>query len=123
MFEPSMGTPSSDVDLLLRRAIAEKLLIRFVLNGCVRIVEPHDYGIRNGVCQLLVYQIDGQSNSGPLPAWRWVRVDGASGFQLLDRTFAGGRVAPSGEHARWDRVFARVAPAAAHRTSRRRKAR
>jgi hypothetical protein len=106
-----MDLPSREVDLLIRGAIAERRLIRFMLKGCLRIAEPHDYGIRDGECQLLVYQLAGQSSSGPVPAWRWVRVAGASDFQLLDRTFAGGRTTPSGQHARWDRVFARVAPA------------
>src|SRR5437016_10106156 len=118
-----MELPSREVDLLVRAAIAERRLIRFMLNGCLRIAEPHDYGIRNGVCELLVYQIAGQSNSGAIPEWRCVRVAAASRVEMLDRTFAGGRKTPSGQHLRWDRLFARVAPGPEQRTSRRRTAR
>lgn len=38
----------------------------------MRIAEPHDYGIRDGVAQLLVFQVGGESRSGTLPNWRWV---------------------------------------------------
>jgi hypothetical protein len=106
-----MDSTPSEVDLLVRTAIAERRLIRFMLNGCLRIAEPHDYGIRNGVAQLLVYQIEGQSHSGRIPEWRWVRLAVASNFEVLDRTFAGGRPAPSGRHSQWDRIFVRVTPA------------
>jgi hypothetical protein len=96
-------------DALIRRAIAEKRLIRFVLSGGVRVAEPHDYGIRNGSVQLLAFQTGGASRSGGLPDWRWVDVSRASEVEVLDQTFPGRRAAPSGKHARWDRLFVRVA--------------
>ena len=34
-----------DRDQLLRSAIAGKRLVAFVLGGCRRIAEPHDYGV------------------------------------------------------------------------------
>jgi len=77
-------------DATIRAAITQKRLIEFVLHGHVRIAEPHDYGIRNGVPQLLVYQIAGKSASGKLPDWRWVVLAQASGLKLLDQTFPGG---------------------------------
>jgi hypothetical protein len=98
----------SAIDGSIRRAIAEKRLLRFSLDGHARIAEPHDYGIRNGLPQLLAYQIAGGSRSGRLPDWRWVNLSRASGVEVLDQTFAGSRAAPSGKHARWDRLFARV---------------
>jgi len=95
-------------DGTIRTAIAQKRLIQFTLRGKVRIAEPHDYGIRDGAPQLLVYQIGGESSSGKLPNWRWVVLAHASGFQLLDRSFAGRRPAPSGRHSPWDQIFVRV---------------
>src|SRR5882672_4687454 len=82
-------------DATVRAAITQKRLIEFVLHGHVRIAEPHDYGIRSGVPQLLVYQIAGKSASGKLPDWRWVVLAEASGLKLLDQTFPGGRPSAS----------------------------
>jgi hypothetical protein len=101
---------SSEDDALIRFAIANRRLIRFTMHGRVRIAEPHDYGIRDEVPQLLVYQVGGESNSGKLPNWRWVLLPKASSFELLEETFSGGRIAPSGQHSRWQRLFARVEP-------------
>ncbi|HEY4183830.1 MAG TPA: hypothetical protein VGP07_02125 [Polyangia bacterium] len=102
---------SSTSDALIRRAIAEKRVVRFTLDGGVRTAEPHDYGVRNGKTQLLVFQIGGASRSGGLPDWRWVELARASAFELLGQTFRGGRVAPSGKHAQWEQLFARVGAA------------
>lgn len=95
-------------DQRIRYAIAHKHLLRFSLYGLTRIVEPHDYGIRNGAPQLLAYQILGESHSGKLPAWRWVVLGHASNFEVLDETFAGSRNAEVHHHITWDRLFARV---------------
>jgi hypothetical protein len=105
--------PPPDVDALIRHAITQRRLLRFVFKLAVRVVEPHDYGLRNGVAQLLVFQVGGQSPSGGLPNWRWVMVSQASAWELLDATFPGGRAVPSGKHSRWDELFLRVEPAAA----------
>lgn len=74
-----------------------------------RIVEPHDYGVQNGRRRLLAYQIGG-SSTGRLPNWRWMDTDGISELKLLNKTFKGGRPAPSGKHHQWDELFARVKP-------------
>jgi len=100
-----------EVDGILRRAIAERRLIRFWLAGHERIAEPHDYGIKNGAVHILVFQVGGTSGSGSLPDWRWVRLAHATGFELLDQRFAGGREIPSGRHAAWEQLFLRVDPA------------
>src|ERR1700722_10727972 len=97
-------------DALIRSAIGQRRLVTFTLHGCLRVAEPHDYGIRDGVPQLLAYQVRGQSKSGKLPNWRWVVLSQASGFELLDETFPGGRTAPSGNHNPWERLFLRVEP-------------
>jgi hypothetical protein len=102
-----MVTP--EVDEALRRAITGKRLVRFQFHGCVRVAEPHDYGVRNGAVQLLIYQVGGESRSGKLPNWRWIIVSEMSGLEVLEQTFAGGREAPSGGHAKWDELYLRVA--------------
>lgn len=84
--------------------------MRFSSHGCVRVAEPHDYGVRRGVEQLLVYQLRGQSRSGRLPNWRFIVVSEMADIEVLDDRFPGGREAPSGEHARWDQLYLRVAP-------------
>jgi hypothetical protein len=74
------------------------------LHGRLRIAEPHDYGVRNGVAQLLVYQIGGDSASGSLPNWRWVVLSQMLKLEVLDPMFRGrDRAAPS-----WDRHFLSV---------------
>ncbi len=100
---------ATELDRLLRRAIAERRLVRFVLHARVRIAEPHDYGIRRGCAQLLAYQVAGESESGRLPGWRWAKLAELSALEVLDETFAGNRAAPSGKHSQWDELFVRVA--------------
>jgi hypothetical protein len=94
------------VDERLVLAIAERRLISFVYDGRARVAEPHDYGVRNGAAQLLVYQIGGQSRSGGLPQWRCVKVAGVSALQILDVKFDGPR--DGGRHHEWEQLFARV---------------
>jgi hypothetical protein len=95
-------------DERIRFAIAEKRLLKFSLYGLWRIGEPHDYGIRNGAPQLLIFQVRGESRSGKLPAWRWVVLGHASRFEVLDETFTGSRNAEVRHHMQWDKLFARV---------------
>jgi hypothetical protein len=97
-----------DLNQLIRASISERRRVRFWYGGKERIGEPHDYGIQNGKTRLLVYQIGGQSSSGKLPAWRLVDVSGISKLEILDKTFAGNRTAPSGRHQQWDELFIRV---------------
>jgi hypothetical protein len=99
----------TDIDALIRHAIAQKRLLQFSFRGGVRIAEPHDYGVRNGNTQLLVFQTGGASRSGGLPDWRWIDVARVSEVAILEQTFSGRRPAPSGKHAQWDQVFVRVA--------------
>ena len=96
-------------DELLRSAIARRALVRFMLNGCQRIAEPHDYGIHKGVPRLFFYQVGGRSRSGAPLGWRWATLDNISELQILDETFPGPRPAPSQQHIEWDRLIASVA--------------
>jgi hypothetical protein len=99
--------PSPEVDQLLRSAIEQRRLVRLRYQNKERIIEPHDYGERNGVVTLLAYQVRGQS-SGPLPNWRWLDACGISDVDILDRTFPGGRQIPTGKHHIWDKLYLRV---------------
>lgn len=99
------------VDRIIRQAMGEQRLLRFWLDERERIAEPHDYGIRRDTVHLLVYQVAGDSKSGGLPDWRWVRLARATGFELLDRKF-GRRPRPADDrHTGWDRIFLQVEPA------------
>ena len=99
-----------NVNPLIWAAIEQKRLLRFRYKNRERIVEPHDYGIHNGLIKLFGYQVGG-SSSQKLPNWRWAEQDLISDIQLLDRTFPGGRLTKSGKHHKWDKLFIRVKPA------------
>ena len=44
------------LDELLRSAIVGKRLVQLRYSGSIRVVEPHDYGVKNGSAMLLAYQ-------------------------------------------------------------------
>ena len=99
---------AQDTHEIIWSAIEKRHHITFVYDGKRRVAEPHDYGIQNGRVRLLVYQFAGESNSGRLPAWRLVDVEGMSELKILDTIFSGNRPAPSGQHHKWDQIFVRV---------------
>ena len=95
-------------DQLLRSAIAGKRLVAFVLGGCRRIAEPHDYGIYKGERRLFFYQVGGESRSRPATGWRWAVVSKVSDLEILDGTFTGPRPGATGRHVQWDALIASV---------------
>lgn len=97
-------------DQLLRSAIAQKRLLRLGYKGKQRLVEPHDYGIKNGVVRVFVYQLNDGSGQ-PAQGWRLLDTAGLSGCNVQDATFPGGRGDSSQQHLEWDELFARVEPA------------
>src|SRR5437764_7378521 len=103
-----MTVPDPKVHEIILKGIDEIRLLRFRFGGKERIVEPHDYGIHQGVVRLFVYQVGGQSSSGPLPAWRLMDVAKMSEIEMLEQTFPGSRGDSSQQHRQWDRIFARV---------------
>ena len=91
------------------RAILDKRLIEFSYKrGRIRTVEPHDYGIRNGVESLLAYQIAGDSHSGASHGWKQFDVDQIRRLQISERRFTGTRADSAQHHRTWDVLFARV---------------
>ncbi len=90
-------------------AIREKRLIEFAYKGGrPRIVEPHDYGIRNAVERLLAFQIGGPSASGTSHGWKQFDVNQIRHLRVLERRFAGSRADGAQHHRTWDTLFARV---------------
>lgn len=101
--------PHPSWDRRLRRAIAEKRLVELGYHGHRRVVEPHDYGMRNGRVMLLVYQVcGGSSRASPAQGWRLLDVTKITDCTVLAETFAGSRRAPHQRHYAWDTVYARV---------------
>jgi len=93
----------------LVRAIDHMRLIEFVYKeGGPRIAEPHDYGVKNGVARLLVYQISGASRSRAPHGWKYIDVYDVRELRVLDRRFAGSRADARQHHGVWDVLFARV---------------
>jgi hypothetical protein len=93
----------------LVRAIDHTCLIEFLYKeGGPRIAEPHDYGVRNGVARLLVYQISGASRSGTPHGWKHIDVCDVRELRVLERRFAGSRADARQHHGVWDVLFARV---------------
>ena len=108
---PQIAMAEPDLDKLLRRAIAERRVVTFALEGMKRIAEPHDYGLIDHQPRLLFYQLGGQSRSGRPIGWRWATpVSKISQFDVTDRHFAGRRPAPTGRHVKWDTLFASASP-------------
>ena len=100
---------ASRLDNLLRSAIAERRVVTFMLDGMQRVAEPHDYGLIDREPRLFFYQIGGKSRSGRPVGWRWAKpVSRITQLNVLDRHFAGPRPAPTGQHVKWDTLFASV---------------
>src|SRR4051812_39229227 len=111
MIDPfALGVPRG-VDALIRRAIAERRLLRCVFDGHERIGQPHDYGIFKGRVELFMWQLRGTSKHGDLPGWRPLRLAESDGFIILEQRFSGQRPPPTGKHRQWDELWARVQPA------------
>jgi bifunctional DNA-binding transcriptional regulator/antitoxin component of YhaV-PrlF toxin-antitoxin module len=96
------------LDLLIRMAIAHRRIVDLVYDNRRKQVEPHDYGIRNGQPQLLVYQRAGESRSNDPIGWRSLKLSSISDFHVKEETFPGRRPADPDRRIVWDRLFTRV---------------
>ena len=104
-------TARAALDERLRFAIAHRRLIQLSYGGHLRVMEPHDYGLKNGAVMLLGYQVRGGSASqGGATGWRLLKVEKNAAGLVWETTFAGGRADAQG-HMDWDDLFARVPPA------------
>jgi len=52
-------TARAELDERVRFAIAQRRLIQLSYGGHLRVMEPHDYGLKNGAVMLLGYQVRG----------------------------------------------------------------
>ena len=93
----------------LVRAIREKRLIEFTYkSSAVRIAEPHDYGIQNGIERLLTFQLHGESRTRTERGWRDLHLADIRNLRVLEQRFAGSRGDSNQKHRTWDVLFARV---------------
>lgn len=83
-----MADSEPQVNSLRWKAIEERRLIRLQYKGQERIVEPHDYGVHNGVVKLLADQVAGSSNH-KLPNWRWLEEDSNVRHRATERAIRG----------------------------------
>lgn len=107
--EPPLTDPKLlELIELIKQAITQKHLIEFYYQDFQRIVEPHILGLKDGVLQVLVHQVDGQSSSGILPDWRRMNLENILHLQILDATFSSNPSNPYGNHSSWDEIIAIV---------------
>ena len=101
--------PQDTLDRQLRFAIANKRLIRLTYQGAVRVVEPHDYGLRDGGRQVLIFQLEKAGRADrEIQVWRTFDLQKFEECLVLDDTFSGTREAAGQRHHRWDVLYARV---------------
>lgn len=97
------------IDARIRGAIAEKHLIEVRYHGQVRVVEPHDYGVQNGVDRLLVYQLNvSLGSSRHTTGWRLFDIAKIESLAVLDAKFKGSRREAHQGHHTWATLYARV---------------
>ena len=107
---PFPSTAERALDAQLRFAIANTRLLRVTYDGATRIVEPHDYGVRNGKAKLLVFQRDKAGRqTDSARGWRTLDLSKIRHCVVLEETFAGSRQADQ-QHLDWDLLYARVDP-------------
>ena len=92
-------------DKKLRDAIARRRLLRLRYNDAVRLIEPHDYGLKNGKPMLLAYQLQPRKSAAE---WRLFDVAKIADCLVLEDTFKGSRGALDQRHHAWDTLYARV---------------
>ena len=97
------------LDSQIRFAIANKRLIRFTYESVVRIAEPHDYGVREGVPKLLAFQRQkGGRKDHHVRGWRWIETSKIQDCTVLEDLFGGTRERAGQHHHHWDVLYARV---------------
>lgn len=93
---------------IIIEAIQAKKLLEFVYVGRQRIAEPHIYGVKDGLYQVLTYQIRGTSQTGGLPNWRRFSFNQIQSLKILEESFSGARPASSHNPGSWDRLLLAV---------------
>ena len=97
------------LDNQLRFAIANKRLIRLTYESAVRVAEPHDYGVRDGVPTLLAFQRQKAGRKdAQVRGWRWLDLSKIEDCTVLEDSFSGTRETAGQQHHHWDILYARV---------------
>ena len=73
----------------------------------VRIAEPHDYGLRDGIPKLLEYQRQRAVRRDPtVRGWRWLDVAKIEDCTVVEESFSGTRETSHQQHHHWDVLYA-----------------
>lgn len=96
------------MNALIRQAIDNKRIVEFIYKEYPRIVELHIFGKKDGILQVLAYQIGGKSSRGGLPDWRRFNVLEMRNFQLSEASFHGAREYHGTDNS-WDEKYLIVA--------------
>jgi hypothetical protein len=79
------------LDERIRRAVAEKRLLELRYKSTVRLAEPHDYGVIDGIERLLIFQLHGPDSGKGAVGWRLLDVVKIESCVVTAQTFAGSR--------------------------------
>ena len=106
---PPRPAAAESLDAQLRSAIANRRLIQFEYEGITRVAEPHDYGLRESLSRVLVYQRrkSGRAGAGAT-GWRDLFLSKIGKCEVLGETFPGTRGDAHKHHYDWDVLYARV---------------
>ncbi|BDX37996.1 hypothetical protein CYCD_13510 [Tenuifilaceae bacterium CYCD] len=71
-------------------AIRERLLIEFIYDGQIRIVEPYILGVHKDTSSkvLLAYQVGGHIENENAPLWKLYKVEKMGKMKLTEDTFS-----------------------------------
>ncbi len=89
-------------------AIRALKLIQFDYRGHYRVVEPHMFGRRQGLDQVLGYQVRGTAGEGLNQDWRMFEVADMRNVSMLTESFHGHMPAHWVQRLDWDEVYAAV---------------
>jgi hypothetical protein len=76
---------------IIKNTILKKQLVEFNCKDQYIFAEPHAYGIKNGKILLIIYQLDGDSDSNRLPKWRNIDVTEISNIHVFDNKYFPGK--------------------------------
>ena len=91
---------------IIREAIANKQLLKFVYNDKKRVVEPYTFGCSHkGDDTLSAFQIEGGSNSSKDLGWRQFIIENIEKLVLLDSKFVDIREGYNPNDSRMSQIY------------------
>lgn len=104
-----MTAPLEEKKNLLCWAIADKHLVQFKYDGCLRVVEPVCCGVSTaGNYVLRGFQIRGSDKTKPL-CWRLYELTEISQLNITQHSFSGKREEYNSEDSGMTKIFCRIA--------------